>query len=48
MAVLGQGGFGEVHEVHYGGEKYAMKIVKYIDSRLLKENMSEVMMNSAM
>jgi hypothetical protein len=25
-----------------------MKIVKYIDSRLLKENMSEVMMNSAM
>ncbi len=48
VAVLGQGGFGEVHEVHYGGEKYAMKIVKYIDSRLLKENMSEVMMNSAM
>ena len=44
------GGFGEVHEVQHSQsqEKYAMKLVKFIDSWVLKSNISEVMINSAM
>ncbi len=48
MSVIGKGGFGEVFEVQKDKEKYAMKIIKYIDCRLLEQNMSEIMINSAM